>query len=148
MKRGIRDAIAFAIAFALVAGLVLNLSRSGVTPSAKAVGSKEINEIKQGKKAVNDRLYLKFGDKAAIYDDYTKTFAVSVDLKDPEWEKGRLTGLFEGGREAKLYFDESYKRYDKRSSVINGKQFYFIAVNGDEYGEYLLIFYDKSMLGQ
>ena len=141
MKRGIRDAIAFAVAFSLVAWLVVALSKPGDDSFAKAVGAGRLNELKSGRELTQDELILKIGDRSFLADNVTKTFTVTVDLNEDNWDLGKMSGRFKDGSSAEIYFEESYKRYDKKSVVLNGKRFKFIAIkDGRSYAEYDLVF--------
>ena len=65
----------------------------------------------------------------------------SVDINEDNWDLGKMSGRFKDGSSAEIYFEESYKRYDKKSVVLNGKRFRFIAIkDGRSYAEYDLVF--------
>lgn len=71
------------------------------------------------------------------FDDAEKTFYISVDMEDEEWER---LEFFSGQSEFQILFPENITENDKKSVIAQGKKFPMLVYNETQWAIYYITF--------
>lgn len=80
---------------------------------------------------------LRFNQVTLVKDVESGTFYLPLDMDSSRWETGEITS---GQPDVRLLFSEAIGAKDKQSAIREGTAFSFLAVRGDVYRSYSLVF--------
>ena len=126
----------------LLAGMASGLTyRSflGREVSYALAGQQRLEEVRQNCERTTENILtdLRFNQVSLVQDTATATFYLPLNMEDPVWERGEFTS---GQPEVELLFEEAFTQEDKKTAIREGKRYEFLAVEGNRYRSYYLVF--------
>lgn len=134
--------------FLLLANIILLLGLAGYfwyssgqteAISCPVAGEKKLESVRATMELTKDNILtdLRFNQVSLVQDVASGTFYLPLDMEQEQWEDGELTS---GQSEVTLLFAEDFSRVDKQTAIAQGKAYEFLAVKGNTYRSYYLVF--------
>lgn len=80
---------------------------------------------------------LRFNQVTLMQDADTGTFYLPLDMEEETWEAGELSS---GQADVELFFVDAFSREDKQTAIKEGTRYQFLAVQGNRYRSYEIVF--------
>ena len=110
---------------------------------------KKYAKIKEKYSTTDQAFSLCFDGEKLPYDAESRTFYLPLDMEDADWKAGKWSGFFvknEQTESAELFFLEDYTECDKKQMIASGEAVDFLALSGNGYAEYHLVFTGLPMI--
>ncbi len=102
-------------------------------------GEEKLGKIRQDYRKTGENILtdLRFNQVTLVQDVASGTFYLPLDMKNESWEPGELTS---GQEDVQILFGQAFTRDDKQTAIREGTPYEFLAVKGDCYRSYYLVF--------
>lgn len=106
---------------------------------AQALDAGEAEALMEGRKEAAEELLqgLVFAGEELPWDRASGTFYLPLDMDERAWEDGVFTAAEDGAR---IYLLDNPLEDDKQEAIRQGKSYRLLAVKGDQYREYAVVF--------
>ncbi len=122
----------------VVGGMTYGPLRKGEVSYALAE-QQRLEEVRQSCERTADNILtdLRFNQVSLVQDTATATFYLPLNMEEKAWEPGEFTS---GQPDVELLFERAFAQEDKQTAIREGTRYEFLAVQGNRYRSYYLVF--------